>query len=266
MELIGSSELFASPVTSPRLIDKRGKFTLEPVKSTEEDNNLSKHKERKNIFEEKGQYIVKTIEKYINLHLVKDPVFILLTGSVMFMAIGVPHSLFFLPSHAKFIGLPNSDASFLLSISAIFDLAGRLSLGFILDLNLFPKYLCYSLMMFISGISAILLPSTQTFTQVAICMGFYGLGSGGWFLMVPLLLAENLGVENIASSYGLVRLFQSITNFCGPIIAGLLMDSTGKPCASFYFMGIHMALGAFIIMMLPVAIKRKKKAEENIPR
>ena len=49
-------------------------------------------------------------------------------------------------------------------------------------------------------------------------MGFYGLGSGGWFLMVPLLLAENLGVENIASSYGLVRLFQSITKFCGPII------------------------------------------------
>ena len=145
MELIGSSELFASPVNSPRMVDKRGKFTLEPVKSSEEDNS-TKPKERKTFFEEKGQYIVKAIEKYINLHLVKDPVFILLTGSVMFMAIGVPHCLFFLPSHAKSIGLPSTDASFLLSISAIFDLAGRLSLGFILDLNLFPKYLCYSLM------------------------------------------------------------------------------------------------------------------------
>ena len=264
MELIGSSELFASPVTSPKFIDKRGKFTLEPVKSPEE--NKSSQPQKRNFFEEKGEYIVQAIEKYINLHLVKDPVFILLTGSVMFMAIGVPHSLFFLPSHAKYIGLPNSDASFLLSISAIFDLAGRLSLGFILDLNLFPKYICYSLMMFISGISAILLPSTQTFTEVAICMGCYGLGSGGWFLMVPLLLAENLGVENIASSYGLVRLFQSITNFCGPIIAGLLMDSTGKPCASFYFMGVHMALGSFIILMLPAAMKKKKKNEENIPQ
>lgn len=89
--------------------------------------------------------------------------------------------------------------------------------------------------------------------QVAMCMGFYGLGSGGWFLMVPLLLAENLGVENIASSYGLVRLFQSIKNFCGPIIAGLLMDSTGTPSSSFYFMGVHMALRSVIIMMLPAA-------------
>ena len=265
MELIGSSELFATPITSPRMIDKRGKFTLEPVKSTEEDKSSSP-KKRDNFLEEKGHYIVKAVEKYINIHLVKDPVFILLTGSVMFMAIGVPHSLFFLPSHAKFIGLPSNDASFLLSISAIFDLAGRLSLGFILDLNLFPKYICYSLMMFISGISAILLPSTQTFTQVAMCMGFYGLGSGGWFLMVPLLLAENLGVENIASSYGLVRLFQSITNFCGPIIAGLLMDGTGKPSASFYFMGVHMALGSLIILMLPAAMKRKKKNAENIPQ
>ena len=95
-------------------------------------------------------------------------------------------------------------------------------------------------------------------------MGFYGLGSGGWFLMVPLLLAENLGAENIASSYGLVRLFQSITNFCGPIIAGLLMDSTGAPSSSFYFMGVHMALGSVIILLLPAAMRRMRKKEETI--
>ena len=168
MELIGSSELFASNETSPRLVDKRGKFTLEPVKPTDEGSSVNKieAKQRTNFFALKGQHLLETIEKYINLHLVKDPVFLLLTGSVMFMAIGVPHCLFFLPSHAKHIGLPSTDASFLLSISAIFDLAGRLSLGFILDLNLFPKYLGYSLMMFISAISAILLPSTQTFSQV----------------------------------------------------------------------------------------------------
>ena len=87
-------------------------------------------------------------------------------------------------------------------------------------------------------------------------MGFYGLGTGGWFLMVPLLLAENLGVENIASSYGLARLFQSFTNFLGPIISGALMDMTGTPVASFYFMGINMAVGSLLILLLPLA-KRK---------
>ena len=78
--------------------------------------------------------------------------------------------------------------------------------------------------------------------------------------MVPLLLAENLGVENIASSYGLARLFQSFTNFLGPIIAGVMMDLTGKPDTSFYFMGTSMALGFFVILLLPLA---KKKIEDR---
>ena len=262
MELIGSSELYAS---SPKQNSKKkqGKFTLHPVQSHSKVDSPTKNSQDKVPFESKSHHIIQTINKYINLSLIKDPVFLLLTGSVMFMAIGVPHCLFFLPSHAKHIGLPVTDASFLLSISAIFDLAGRLSLGFILDLNLFPKYLGYSFMMFISGLSAILLPSTETFTQVAICMGFYGLGTGGWFLMVPLLLAENLGVENIASSYGLARLFQSFTNFFGPILAGTLMDMTGKPNTSFYFMGTSMACGSFIILLLPLAIKRLEKKPVN---
>ena len=259
MELIGSSELYAA---SPQQHSKqRGKFTLQPVKSSEKVASPVKEKSKQDTsFETKSRHIYDTINKYIKLSLVKDPVFLVLTASVMFMAIGVPHCLFFLPSHAKSIGLPDSDASFLLSTSAIFDLAGRLSLGFILDLNLFPKYIGYAVMMFISGVSAILLPSTQTFSQVAICMGFYGLGTGGWFLMVPLLLAENLGVENIASSYGLARLFQSFTNFLGPIIAGVMMDLTGKPDTSFYFMGTSMALGFFVILLLPLA---KKKLEDK---
>jgi len=45
------------------------------------------------------------INKYINLSLVENPVFLVLAGSVMLMAVGVPHCLFFLPSHVKTVGL-----------------------------------------------------------------------------------------------------------------------------------------------------------------
>jgi len=56
----------------------------------------------------------------------------------------------------------------------------------------------------------------------------YGLGVGGWFLMVPLLLADFFGVERIGASYGLARLFQSLSNLMGPIVAGLIRDQTGS--------------------------------------
>jgi len=249
MSLIGSTELFSVP---PQDIKPTRKFILQPVVDTQKQTG-SEFKEKKR------SGMLKTINKYIDFTLVKDPVFLLLAASVMAMAVGVPHCLFFLPTHAKLIGLPATDASYLLSISAIFDLAGRLVFGFFLDLNLFPKYLGYSLMMLISGISAVCLPSTNTFSQIAICMGFYGVGTGGWFLMVPLLLAEHLGVENIASSYGLARLFQSVTNLSGPMISGLLLDRTGTLTASFYMMGISMSLGSLVVLFLPLAIKKNEK-------
>eukprot|EP00090_Calanus_glacialis_P015310 TRINITY_DN24178_c0_g1_i1.p1 TRINITY_DN24178_c0_g1~~TRINITY_DN24178_c0_g1_i1.p1 ORF type:complete len:948 (-),score=185.32 TRINITY_DN24178_c0_g1_i1:127-2970(-) len=246
MSLIGSTELFSIP---PQEMKPTRKFILQPVADTQKQVGSE--------FKEKKKFgVLKTINKYIDLTLVKDPVFLLLAASVMAMAVGVPHCLFFLPTHAKLIGLPATDASYLLSISAIFDLAGRLVFGFFLDLNLFPKYLGYSLMMLIAGISAICLPSTNTFYEIAVCMSFYGVGTGGWFLMVPLLLAEHLGVENIASSYGLARLFQSVTNLSGPMISGLLLDQTGTLTASFYMMGVSMSLGSLVILFLPLAIKK----------
>ena len=244
MSLIGSTELFSSP---PQEIKPTRKFILQPVADTQKQEEAIV-KERKSLFT--------SINKYIDLNLVKNPVFLVLAASVMLMAIGVPHCLFFLPTHAKMIGLLATDASYLLSISAIFDLAGRLVFGFFLDLNLFPKYLGYSLMMLIAGISAVCLPSTNSFLEIAVCMSFYGVGTGGWFLMVPLLLAEHLGVENIASSYGLARLFQSVTNLSGPMMAGLLLDQTGTLRASFYMMGISMSLGALVVLFLPLALKR----------
>jgi hypothetical protein len=129
--------------------------------------------------------------------------------------VGMPHCLFFLPTYAKSVGVSSTDASFLLSLGAIADLAGRLTFGFVLDLNLFPKYLAYASMMLLAGVSAITLPSATSFTEITVVMSCYGIGTGSWFLMVPLLLAEYLGVDRIGSSYGLVRLFQSVTNLSG---------------------------------------------------
>jgi hypothetical protein len=50
--------------------------------------------------------------------------------------------------------------------------------------------------------------------------GAYGLCLGCWFLLVPVLLADAFGTARIASSYGLVRMFQSIAAVSVPPTAG----------------------------------------------
>ena len=268
ISLIGSSELVAEVPEGSAALTTRKKFTMRPVVMEEEEEEEEVEAVKEGAAEKQEVGVMAVVNKYINLSLVENPVFLVLAGSVMLMAIGVPHCLFFLPSHVETVGLPPSDASLLLSVSAIFDLTGRIAFGFFLDLNLVPKYVCYSGMMLLSGLSAILLAASSSFLSIATCMALYGIGSGGWFLMVPLLLAEHLGVENIASSYGLVRLAQSTTNLSGPLVAGALFQKTGKVAASFYFMGAAMLLGGVIVLFLPVAVqklcaKEKKRSERG---
>ena len=94
-------------------------------------------------------------------------------------------------------------------------------------------------------------------------MLLYGLGSGAWFLMVPLLLADYLGVERIGASYGLIRLFQAASNLIGPIVGGVLSDKTGSFAASFIVMGTIMNLGAIGVFFKPLLEKRQRKSTIN---
>ena len=248
VSLIGSTDFLAeSPKVPAKFSVQPATFHLSSDTGETGDKTETKQEQKTSCFDK--------ICKYIDFTLCQNPIFLLLAGSVMMMAVGMPHCLFFLPTYAVSVGIETTDASILLSLSALFDLGGRLCFGFLLDLNLFPKYLAYSSMMLLAGLAAICLPSATSFTQITVCMACYGVGTGSWFLMVPLLLAELLGVERIASSYGLVRLFQSITNLSGPMVSGLIYSNTGTLGPAFYFMGSSMLLGGLSILFLPLAIR-----------
>ncbi len=202
------------------------------------------------------------INKYLDLTLVKEPLFIIMALSVMCMSVGVPHVLFFVPTHAKGLKV-GADPAVLLSATSIADLVGRIAFGIFLDANLVPKHFAYATMILVSGLSVMGLSLANSYWSLCLTMVFYGIGVGSWFLMVPLLLADFLGVERIGSSYGLVRLFQAMSNFIGPLIAGLVWDGTGSFSYAFLSMGIIMSIGCGIVL-LKGCIEREKKLEPEI--
>lgn len=65
-----------------------------------------------------------------------------------------------------------------------------------------------------------MVPLAQSFYVLACSVSIYGLCLGSWFLLVPVLLADQYGIEKISSSYGLVRMFQSIGAITVPPLAG----------------------------------------------
>lgn len=83
------------------------------------------------------------IKQYLDVSLLKDPVFIMLCTSVTLMSTGCPYMLFFLPAYVTSAGYAKSEAGYLVAVSAALDLVGRLGLGYLSDLQLFDRKKTY---------------------------------------------------------------------------------------------------------------------------
>ncbi|KAH8324716.1 hypothetical protein KR074_009670 [Drosophila pseudoananassae] len=203
------------------------------------------------------------IEMYLDISLLQEPSFILMCLSVTLMSVGCPYMLYYLPAHVISIGgfrvifcgyfdrnyysdLPGynkSEAGYLVAISAVLDLCGRLGLGWLSDLQLFDRKKTYTLCILGAGLAVLTIPFAKTLILVGMSAAVYGLCLGSWYVLMPVLLADVFGTDRISSSYGLVRMFQSIGAISVPPLAGLMRDLSGDYEICFYCMGSCMVLG-----------------------
>ncbi|KAM8711164.1 hypothetical protein ACLKA7_000319 [Drosophila subpalustris] len=183
------------------------------------------------------------IEMYLDISLLQDPSFILMCLSVTLMSVGCPYMLYYLPAHVISIGYNKSEAGYLVAVSAVLDLCGRLGLGWLSDLHLFDLKKTYTLCILGAGLAVLTIPFAKTLILVGLSAAVYGLCLGSWYVLMPVLLADVFGTDRISSSYGLVRMFQSIGAISVPPLAGLLRDLSGDYEICFYCMGSSMLIG-----------------------
>lgn len=81
--------------------------------------------------------------RYIDLTLLKDPRFIMMCLSVSLMSTGSPYMLYYLPAYVHASSYTKTEAGYLVAISALLDLCGRLGLGWLSDLQLFDRRKMY---------------------------------------------------------------------------------------------------------------------------
>ncbi|KAJ8706462.1 hypothetical protein PYW07_012540 [Mythimna separata] len=207
--------------------------------------------------QKKGSGCVEVISRYLDVSLLRSWRFGLLCASVALMSCGSPYALYYLPAYTVAKGHSKSAAGHLVAISAVLDLCGRLGLGWLCDLHLFCRRKAYIVSILVAGIAVLTLPSLKSWWALAIASGAYGLCLGCWFLLVPVLLADAFGTARIASSYGLVRMFQSLAAVSVPPTAGLLRDVTGGYSWCFYGMGSCMVLGSIPVLAFHLSIKNE---------
>lgn len=103
-----------------------------------------------------------------------------------------------------------------------------------------------------AGLAVLSIPLESHSYLVGFSSAMYGLCLGCWYLLVPVLLADIFGTERISSSYGLIRMFQSLGAISVPPLAGFLKDLTGGYEVCFYCMGACMVLGSVPLIVLTI--------------
>ncbi|XP_078045069.1 monocarboxylic acid transporter silnoon isoform X1 [Augochlora pura] len=215
------------------------------------------------VLPEEPKTIVQRIMQYIDLSLLKNPQFIMMCISVSLMSTGSPYMLYYLPAYVHAAGYTKSEAGYLVAISAALDLCGRLGLGWLSDLQLFDRRKGYIGSVVGAGVAVLAIPMAHSFYVLACSVGMYGLCLGCWFLLVPVLLADQYGTDKISSTYGLVRMFQSVGAISIPPLAGYLRDVTGSYSVCFLCMGTCMVMGGLPLLLVFNEVSKSSKITVN---
>ncbi|EDW32939.1 GL10088 [Drosophila persimilis] len=232
-----------SELKQQQLSDSGGILNSQLVESINADGAADDEDDDDDDEEQLPRTCCERIEMYLDISLLQEPRFILMTLSVTLMSVGCPYMLYYLPAHVISIGYNKSEAGYLVAISAVLDLCGRLGLGWLSDLQLFDRKKTYTLCILGAGLAVLTIPFAKTLILVGLSAAVYGLCLGSWYVLMPVLLADVFGTDRISSSYGLVRMFQSIGAISVPPLAGLLRDLSGDYEICFYCMGSCMVLG-----------------------
>lgn len=153
--------------------------------------------------------------------------------------------------HGMDMGMTAPVAATLLSVIGAASIAGRLTVGRLLDRiggrNAF--ILCFvTLMIGLAGLLLVNVPS-MLFAVVAV----YGFAHGGFFVVVSPTVAEYFGMRAHGAIFGTVLFFGTLGGSVGPILAGVVFDQTGSYFFAFLTLLLLVITGLLLVLSLPIS-------------
>jgi OFA family oxalate/formate antiporter-like MFS transporter len=147
-------------------------------------------------------------------------------------------------AHLENVGFTSANAALLMSL--IFGLAavGKVLLGLLADR--FSARLALAVDFAVQALGVALAFTLTHAVMAPIFVFVYGLSVAAPLMLLPLLLAESLGLRRFGLLAGLAGLAQTFGAMCGPLVSGAIFDSTKSYAGAFaLFMSINL-LGALV--------------------
>ncbi|CRK86960.1 CLUMA_CG000776, isoform A [Clunio marinus] len=183
------------------------------------------------------------LNKYFDLSLLTDPVYLIIMISNCANAISYTNFIILLPAYALELGFDKDYAAYLLSIVSTFDLIGRIGGSALSDLNLIPKTWFFVCGLMISGVGLT-------------CLGVY-IG------ITALVMADLLGEERLTSSYGISLFVNGILQLLGPPLCLSIFERIGGYRPIFLVLGLCLLAGSSLWCCMPCVQRRKLLLQEE---
>jgi MFS family permease len=183
---------------------------------------------------------------------VLSPAFIVLYVSWVCATSALLVPLVFLPAFAREHGVEPIAASALLSLLGGMGILGRVGIG-VLTVRVGTLRL-FKISVAVMAVSYLLWLPFTTYGWLLTFVAVLGLGYGIRISLMPVVLIEVFGLENLGAVFGIFFTASAVSALVGPLLAGLIIDITGS-----YFWGIAFALALGTVgfaVVVPLKIHR----------
>jgi OFA family oxalate/formate antiporter-like MFS transporter len=173
---------------------------------------------------------------------------------VVGMAIPMVH----LFPYATDIGIPPSQAAYMLAVLGGVSVLGRIALGSLGEKIGTRNSLMYLLLF--QMVTMLWLGVSKVPWMLWTFSVLFGFSYGGLASIFPLITAEYFGLLSMGSIFGLILLGATLGGVIGPWVAGYLFDMTQKYSSGFLVGAGSMGTGVVLSLQLPRSISIKVRA------
>ena len=150
-------------------------------------------------------------------------------------------------------------------LSAIFFLTsiGKLAMGLFADR--FSARIALTINFGCSMLGMAMLLGAVRATSLFGFIVFYGLTVGAPLVLMPMVMAESLGIRRLGSVMGITGLFATAGGAIGPVLAGRIFDVSGSYSAAFsVFVAMWLIAGVSIFACQPLSAEQSRQAVVSV--
>ncbi|XP_078579649.1 monocarboxylate transporter 13-like isoform X1 [Branchiostoma floridae x Branchiostoma japonicum] len=199
----------------------------------------------------------------LDVSLLKEPSLLIFLISVGFVASNRQASNIYLIPRAKFLGIDDYPAAFLMSIVGILGMFGRGIAGVLPEWEKYRRIDQYGTVAVLMGFMMMLVPLAVSYGSMVAYSVVIGLLFGALIPLTITTVSDLVEIERLPSAMGLRMFVQGVATLAGPAVSGALRDVTGSYDATFLLGGACVLFGGLIPFSLHMRVFTQYKVKQT---